>query len=217
MNHLDLFSGIGGFALAARWAGIETIQFIEIDKFCQKVLEKNFPNVPIYDDIKTFDATYLNGKVDILTGGFPCQPFSVAGKKQGSKDERYLWPEMFRIIKECNPAWIISENVSGIIPMLDPILQDLEREGYDWRAYLIPACALGAPHKRERIWIIAHCNCEHRPDSPIFGWEKDQPPIPGVDDGLPYGLDRNKSLGNSIVPQIAYIFLCLIKFCHNRK
>lgn len=290
MNHLDLFSGIGGFSLAARWAEIDTIQFVERDSFCQKVLAKNFPNVPIHDDIKTFNANHLKVKVDILTGGFPCQPFSVAGKKKGFSDDRYLWPEMFRIIKECQPTWIVAENVPGIIPMLDPILEDLEREGYAWQTYLIPASAVGAPHKRERLWIIANLDskrcdirCDNRKKRYIqddwkqhiakiqsewpqffpeswttfnaqkwlgfitdsdsecsnertahneasterpewtyftskiisfdtkFNWEENKPPISGMDDGLPKGLDRNKSLGNAIVPQIAYIFMSLIK------
>lgn len=157
MNHLDLFSGIGGFSLAAKWSGFKTIQFVEIDKFCQKVLQKNFPGVPIHDDIKTF---HFNDKVDLLTGGFPCQPFSVAGKKLGIKDDRYLWPDMLRIIRECRPHYIIAENVPGIVPLLDTILQDLESEAYSFRTFNIPASLIGAPHKRERIWIIANRDSE---------------------------------------------------------
>lgn len=167
MQLLDLFSGIGGFSLAAEWAGIDTIAFCEKDPFCQKVLKKHWPNIPIFSDIKMMQGMQCN----IISAGFPCQPFSVAGKKKGINDDRYLWPETIRVIRECKPDWIILENVPGIIPMLDPILQDLEREGYDWRAYLIPACALGAPHKRERIWIIAHCNCE-RSNEWLNNWEK---------------------------------------------
>jgi DNA (cytosine-5)-methyltransferase 1 len=286
MNHLDLFSGIGGFALAARWSGIVTIQFVEKDEFCIKVLQKNFPNVPIYHDIKKFN---FQKEVDILTGGFPCQPFSVAGKRKGFSDDRYLWPEMLRIIKQCKPRYIIAENVPGIIPMLDPILEDLEKEDYTWQAYLISASSFDAPHKRERLWIIANRNsigCNSRIDSrqerqlqddierhvktiqsewtqfkpfswasfnaqkwlgftsdsnseqcskgathkdafaersewtrspstarencSIFNWQENEPPIPRVDDGLPNCVDRNKSLGNAIVPQIAYIFMTAI-------
>src|ERR1043166_5742013 len=155
MKLLDLFSGIGGFSLAARWANIDTIQFVEKDEFCRKVLMKNFPNVPIHDDIRTFN---FHQDVEILTGGFPCQPFSLAGKRKGFSDDRYLWPAMFRVIKQCRPRFIIAENVPGIIPMLDPILEDLENEGYTWQAYLIPASAIHAPHKRERLWIIAYSN-----------------------------------------------------------
>ena len=156
MNHVDLFSGIGGFALAARWAGIQTVQFVEIDKFCQKVLNKNFPGVPIHDDIKTFDGTkYPN--VFLLTGGFPCQPFSCAGKRMGAEDDRALWPEMLRIISEVRPRWIIGENVAGFVNMgLDNSISDLEREGYAVQAVVIPACAVGAPHRRDRVWIVAH-------------------------------------------------------------
>jgi DNA (cytosine-5)-methyltransferase 1 len=238
MKHLDLFSGIGGFALAARWAEIETIQFVEKDVFCKKVLKKNFPNVPVHDDIKDFD---FNEPVDILTGGFPCQPFSVAGKRKGFSDDRYLWPEMFRIIKQCRPRFIIAENVPGIVPMLDPILEDLERENYSWQAYLIPASLIGAPHKRERLWIIAHLNSIGS-DYRFYHWKKGylqenhqwnleeiqqkwqqlQPDSwsvmsprdwlqynrksSGRDDGLSNRMDRIKSLGNAIVPQIAYLF-----------
>jgi len=160
MNHVDLFSGIGGFALAARWAGIQTVQFVEIDPFCQKVLQKNFPGVPIHDDIKTFDGTkYPN--VFLLTGGFPCQPFSCAGKRMGAEDDRALWPEMLRVIQEVRPYWIIGENVAGIIGMeLDNYISDLEREGYTVQAFVIPACAVGAPHRRDRVWIVAHTKSE---------------------------------------------------------
>ena len=157
MRHLDLFSGIGGFALAARWMGWETIQFVEIDKFCQKVLTKNSPNVPIHGDIKTFDGSILRGTVDILTGGFPCQPFSTAGQRKGKEDDRYLWPEMLRIIHEIKPTWIVGENVAGIESMaLNEVLSSLEGEGYNTETYIIPACALNAPHRRDRFWIVAH-------------------------------------------------------------
>ena len=107
-THLDLFSGIGGFALAAKWAGYETIQFVEIDPFCHKVLKKHWPDVPIHSDIKTFDVTKYNGSIDLITGGFPCQPYSVAGKRLGKADDRALWPEMLRIISEIRPAWVIA-------------------------------------------------------------------------------------------------------------
>jgi DNA (cytosine-5)-methyltransferase 1 len=115
MKHLDLFSGIGGFALAARWMNWETVQFVEIDKYCQKVLAKNFPNVPIHGDIKTFSGEPFRGTVDILTGGFPCQPFSHSGLRNGKDDDRYLWPQMLRVIKEVQPHYIVGENVSGLI------------------------------------------------------------------------------------------------------
>jgi len=154
MKLLDLFSGIGGFSIAGQWAGFETVHFVEKDKFCQKVLKKNFPTIPIHTDIKTFN--YFD-KVNLLTGGFPCQGFSIAGKRKGIKDDRYLWPEMLRIIKECKPNWIIAENVSGIVAMeLDNILDDLETEGYESESFIIPACAANAPHRRDRLWIVAN-------------------------------------------------------------
>ena len=326
MIHLDLFSGIGGFALAAKWAGLETIAFCEKDKFCQQVLKKHWPLITCFDDIKDLKGF----PVDIITAGFPCQPFSVAGKQKGKDDDRYLWPELIRVIRESKPAWCILENVPGIIPHLDTILQDLENERYAWETFLIPASAVHAPHKRERLWIIAYRDSErrnewfnhwkersiqvdwerhvktlqsewtqyqpvswtafnaqewlgfatdtnskqcdqreiyqatesersersqpsretgdvishtdnepvtqadssispersewnarhsdpgkHRTNSPIFNWEKDQPPIPGVDDGLPNGMDRNKSLGNAIVPQIPYLFMKMIMEIEN--
>jgi len=155
-THLDLFSGIGGFALAARWAGFETIQFVEYEPYAQKVLAKNFPGVPIAGDIFEFDATEFLG-VGLLTGGFPCQPFSVAGKQLGNKDDRAIWPQMLRVIREARPAWVIGENVSGIITMeLDNVLSDLEGEGYTTQTLVIPAAGVDAKHRRERVWILAH-------------------------------------------------------------
>lgn len=154
---LDLFSGIGGFSLGLERAGMETVAFCEIDKFCQQVLKKHWPDVPVFKDITKLDGKQFNGAVDVVCGGFPCQPFSVAGKQKAEKDSRHLWPEMLRIIRECRPTWIIGENVKGIIKLgLDTICKDLEAEGYAIRLFNIPACGVGAPHRRERIWIIAH-------------------------------------------------------------
>lgn len=173
MKLLDLFSGIGGFSLAARWAAIETIQFVEKDKFCQKVLMKNFPNVPIHDDIKTFN---FHTEVEILTGGFPCQPFSSSGKKRGIKDDRYLWPEMLRVIQQCHPYWVIAENVTGLVGMeLENMLDDLAREGYECQSFVIPACAANAPHRRDRLWVIANA-MRKRCDSGVYYWESGQLP-----------------------------------------
>lgn len=159
MRHLDLFSGIGGFALACRMVGgIETVGFVEIEPYAQAVLRKNFPGVPIHDDVKTFNGDEY-GKVDLITGGFPCQPYSVAGKQRGSADDRALWPEMLRVIKNARPAWIVGENVAGIIRMeLDRVLSDLENAGYSCRAFIVPAIAVDAHHRRERVWIVAHAN-----------------------------------------------------------
>ena len=167
LTHLDLFSGIGGFALAARWAGIKTIQFVELDKFCCKVLNKNFPGVPIHNDIKTFRYNETSAQPFLLTGGFPCQPFSCAGKQRGTEDNRYLWPEMLRVISETKPQWIIGENVRGFISngngmVFENCCLDLEREGYAVQAFIIPACAVNAPHRRDRVWIVANSRCEQR-------------------------------------------------------
>lgn len=153
---LDLFSGIGGFSLAAEWAGYRTVQFVEIDPFCQKVLAKNFPGVPIHGDIRTFSGEPLAGRIDLLTGGFPCQPFSVAGKQRGKDDDRHLWPEMRRVVGEARPRWVLAENVPGIINMaLDDVLADLASLGYETGAVVVPAAGVGANHLRYRVWIAA--------------------------------------------------------------
>jgi DNA (cytosine-5)-methyltransferase 1 len=262
MRHLDLFSGIGGFALAARrvWQEAHSIAaFCEIDKFCRKVLQKNFPGVPIHDDIHTLDGSRF-GTIDLLTGGFPCQPFSIAGKRQGKNDDRYLWDEMFRVITEARPRWIVAENVTGIIQLaLDNVLSDVENAGYAVETCIIPACSVNAPHKRERVWIIANADSasaghtlqagrnitrgilqntsitdtwskqrEKRATQPVSGFsdvqrqfergsthishrfDTTEPPLCRTDDEIPNRVDRIKSLGNAIVPQVAVeIFLAI--------
>lgn len=156
LKHLDLFSGIGGFAYAANQAGFDTIGFVEKDGFCTKILKKHWPKVINHGDIKSFN---FNQHVDLITGGFPCQPFSVAGKMKGKDDERHLWPEFFRIIKQSKPTWIVAENVTGIVALeLDNILADLETENYQTATFIIPACAANAPHRRDRVWIVAYSN-----------------------------------------------------------
>ncbi len=154
---LDLFSGIGGFSLGLeRTNRFETVAFCEIDPFCQKVLKKHWPEVPILEDVRKIDANGL-GRIDVVTGGYPCQPFSTAGKRQGDQDDRHLWPAMFEVIKAVRPAWVIGENVAGHVSMgLDNVLSDLEGEGYTCRPYIIPACAVDAKHRRDRVWIVAH-------------------------------------------------------------
>lgn len=197
MRHLDLFSGIGGFSLAAQWVWgdeYENVGFCDNNEFCQAVLRKNFTNAKIYKDIRELSIERLvadadcGGRVhtefeklsneerkqaqhelvqgyqlDLLTGGFPCQPFSFAGKRRGNQDDRYLWPEMLRIIRETRPRWIIGENVAGIINLaLDQVLFDLERENYTIQVFVIPAAAVQAPHRRDRVWIVAHAGADTR-------------------------------------------------------
>ena len=162
MNVLDLFSGIGGFSLGLESTGFfKTIAFVEKDKFCQKVLQKNFPNIPIEDEIRNVKGERF--KADVITGGFPCQPFSVAGKRKGTDDDRYLWDETIRIISEQKCKWFIGENVEGIINIQDGLVfrqihDDLEGEGFEVQSLIIPASGIGAWHQRKRVWIIANSN-----------------------------------------------------------
>ena len=165
MKVLDLFSGIGGFSLGLEWAGFETAAFCEFDQEAQKVLRKNWPEVPIFSDVRTLTKQDLqdNGIYDIrlICGGYPCQPFSLAGERRGAEDDRHLWPEMFKLIQELRPDWVIGENVAGHINMgLDEVLADLEAEGYTARPFVIPACAVDAHHRRDRVWIVAHANSD---------------------------------------------------------
>lgn len=185
MNHASLFSGIGGAEVAASMMGWQNLFHCEIQEFPRKVLDYWFPNSESYEDITKTDFTKWHGKVDVLTGGFPCQPFSLAGRRKGADDNRYLWPQMLRAIRQIHPTWVVCENVAGIKTMvescqvtqmgrsdylfeenhlyreesrftLDKICADLEAEGYSVQPIVIPACAIGAPHRRDRVWIIAH-------------------------------------------------------------
>ena len=161
MRHGSLFSGIGGFDLAARWMGWENAFHVERDPFCRQVLTHHFPKSKSYDDIKAFDATPFRGRVQIISGGFPCQPFSAAGKRGGTSDDRYLWPEMFRVVREVRPTWVVAENVRGLLSwndgmVLDTVCADLEGEGYEVFPTVLPAASVAnCPHKRDRIWIVA--------------------------------------------------------------
>ena len=165
---LDLFSGIGGFSLGLESTGyFETIAFVEKDKFCQQVLKKNFKDIPIESEVR--DVKGERYAADIITGGFPCQPFSVAGKRRGTDDDRYLWDETIRIIRECKPRWFIGENVEGIINIQDGLVlrqvqDDLEKEGFQVQCLVIPASSIGAWHQRKRVWILAYSkhNGSHR-------------------------------------------------------
>lgn len=295
MRLLDLFSGIGGFSLAAYWAwqdDLVILAFAENDEYCQKILQKNFPNVPIYNDIRDIKGNEFDA-VELVTGGFPCQPFSVAGKQKGEKDNRFLWPEMLRVCEAFKPEFIVAENVYGIITMdngriFETICADLENLKYEVTTFIIPACAVGAWHVRNRAWIIAHTNSEGKsrrtkygkkkggmvPDTdkarlqngqlggskisgsdserenaadnftafaidgkndtdanserlkkqrwpiakrkeytkPKFGdWWEFEPELGRMANGIPNRVDRLKSLGNAIVPQVAYEIFTIIK------
>ena len=230
---LDLFSGIGGFSLGLESTGyFQTIAFVEKDKFCRQVLQKNFNNIPIEEDIRNVRGS--NYAADVITGGFPCQPFSVAGKRKGTADDRYLWDETIRVVAECKPRWFIGENVEGLINInngmvLRQVQTDLEEQGFQVQCIVIPASGIGAWHQRKRIWIVAYsynngsyrsqrneteqsCNKQEdrlsfRDDQQQTWWEA-QSELCGVPNGISYELDKDRSsrikaLGNSIVPQIA--------------
>jgi DNA (cytosine-5)-methyltransferase 1 len=278
MNHtlkvLDLFSGIGGFSLGLeRTGGFETIAFCEIEPFCQKILKKHWPNVPIYDDVRALDGRTITA--DVICGGYPCQPFSVAGQRAGEADDRHLWPEMYRLIKSIRPRWVIAENVAGHVSMgLDAVLYDLEAANYRWWTFIIPACAVDAKHRRDRVWIVGDSQCmrelqpqggeqdkrgragntsedvadaeseqtdrqrqrvlqpvtpqhcedvsysngtqrergrvstgihQKYPDTSEYCRWETEPAVGRVANGIPSRMDRLKSLGNAVVPQIPEI------------
>jgi DNA (cytosine-5)-methyltransferase 1 len=172
MKHLGLFEGIGGFSLAARNVGWETLAWCEWNEFGQKVLRHHFPNAEGFGDITKTDFKKYANTIDIITGGFPCQPYSLAGKRKGKEDERHLWPEMLRVIREVQPRWVVGENVFGLINWSDGLVfhevqSDLEAEGYEVWAYVLPAAAVNAPHRRDRVWFVAHSNSngQHRSNS----------------------------------------------------
>jgi len=157
---LDLFSGIGGFSLGLeRTGGFETAAFCEYAEWPRKVLAKHWPNVPIFDDVRILKGSDIDGPIDVICGGYPCQPFSTAGRRKGQEDDRHLWPEFNRLVVELRPTWVIGENVAGHISMgLDDVLSDLERQGYAARTFVVPACATGAPHRRDRVWTVANAS-----------------------------------------------------------
>ena len=171
MNHGSLFSGIGGFDLAAEWMGWNNIFNCEWEEFPRKVLKHHFPNAEQHEDIREFDATTYAGRIDILSGGFPCQPYSVAGLRKGKQDERHLWPEMLRIIRECQPRWVVGENVRGLVNwseglVFEEVCTDLEACGYSVQPFILPACAVNAPHRRDRVWFVAHSDNERKERTP---------------------------------------------------
>lgn len=186
LTHGSLFSGIGGFDYAALMMGWRNVFHCEINGFCSRILKYHFPDARHYEDITNTDFTEWRGRIDVLSGGFPCQPFSLAGRRKGAEDDRYLWPHMLRAIHEIRPVWVVGENVTGILTMVQPgtkvkvgseaslfgegdahrtslrqeyvietVCRDLEREGYSVQPFVIPACAVGAPHRRDRVWIVA--------------------------------------------------------------
>jgi DNA (cytosine-5)-methyltransferase 1 len=171
-KHASLFSGIGGFDLAAQQMGWENVFHCEWNPFCQQVLKYYWPNSESFTDITKTDFTKYANTIDILTGGFPCQPYSVAGKRKGKEDERHLWPEMLRAIREIQPTWVVGENVSGIINwnggmVFEEVQADLEAAGYEVQSFVLPACGVDAPHRRDRVWFVAHAN--HKRSSTGFG------------------------------------------------
>lgn len=223
MQVLDLFSGIGGFSLGLERAGpFRTVAFCEREPFCQAVLKKHWPNTPIYDDVRTIPTDRL-GRIDLICGGFPCQPWSVAGQRRGAEDDRDLWPIMASLVEKLRPRWVIGENVRGFInePLgLERSLSDLESIGYQATPFVIPACAVDAKHRRDRVWIIAHTNSNSEPDGSINEGTRSrelvadininkyqqrwstEPAVGRVVNGFPGRMDRLKSLGNAVVPQV---------------
>ena len=216
MKHGSLFSGIGGFDLAAEWMGWDNVFHCEWNEFGKKVLSHYWPNATSYDDITKTDFTIWRGRVDVLSGGFPCQPYSQAGKRLGKEDERHLWPEMLRAIREIAQRWVVGENVRGLVNwnggmVFNEVQADLEAAGYEVLPFILPACGKDAPHRRERVWFVAYanrnglerwCNKEKQAEpkqllTSLFSgqaWEKGEngyakSPICGGDDGLPTELD----------------------------
>ena len=174
MQVISLFSGIGGFELAAEWAGWTNIASCEINPFGRRVLEYYWPDAYHHDDIHTLTyetikekSKWDESKATIIVGGFPCQPYSTAGKRLGKNDDRHLWPKMLRIIREIKPAWVVGENVFGLVNwsgglVFEEVQADLEAEGYEVQPYVLPAASVGAPHRRDRVWFVAHANDKGR-------------------------------------------------------
>lgn len=247
LTHVDLFSGIGGFALAAKWAGFQTVTFCELDTFCHQVLGKHWPDVPICHDIHELNGNEYYGPT-LLTGGFPCQPYSETGHQMGAEDDRDLWPQMLRVIAEAKPRWVVGENSPEVLKMVfKEIKAGMEGIGYEvGEPLVIPACAVGTNHVRERAWILAHTNderqqargaegvrgsaamaargmvCKHLHPTPHSDFRirrairRSPSGIPRMDDGLSNRVDRNHALGNAIVPQVAYEILRAIVSLENR-
>lgn len=235
MNGLSLFSGIGGLDLAFEWTGGNVLAMCEINPYCQNVLRKHWPYIPIFNDIHQLSREVIQNAgilktIDIIYGGFPCQPFSVAGEQKGKEDDRYLWPEFSRLVGEFKPYWVLAENVSGILSIAaDDVCRDLERQDYEVGIWDYEAAAIGAPHRRERIFFVAHSrrsllqrsfkqrtlrneieegtsNITKRPSSScgLYGQWQPEPGVDRVVNGLSNRVDRLRALGNSVVPQQVY-------------
>ena len=233
MRHIDLCAGIGGFSLGFSWSGLsDPVLFCEIDPWCRKVLEKHWPDVPIANDVKELanDPARLVPDCDILTAGYPCPPFSLASRnRKGEADERHIWPYIRTIVSAKHPNWLVFENVRGHISLgLATVLDDLSEENYTTIPLLLPAYSVGAIHERARVYIVAYANdrgsavrwdrqlqedaeamrCrdnrrERAPEFDTRQWRQIQSRPYGVADGIPERLDRNRALGNAIMPQIA--------------
>jgi len=239
MSHFSLFSGIGGIDLAAEWAGFRTVGQCEIADYPYKVLCKHWPDVPKWRDIKDVTEQSVRDSgiraVDLISGGFPCQPYSIAGDRKGEEDDRHLWPEMLRVISQLHPTWVLGENVAHFVQMeLDKVLSDLEGIGYTGQTFVIPACAVNAPHRRDRAFIVAYSNgighkrTEQLPENTrpaekrtkgIHGtitklfddidWKARaiQSCFLGESHGVPRRLDRIRCLGNAVMPLQVYPIL----------
>ena len=209
MTHGSLFSGIGGFDLAAEWMGWENRFHCEWNEFGQKVLKHYWPKAKSYGDIKEADFTEWRGLIDVVSGGFPCQPYSLAGKRKGKEDDRHLWPEMLRAIREIQPRWVVGENVFGLVNwsgglVFHEVQADLEAAGYEVWPYVLPACAKNAPHRRDRVWFVAHSGSDGHSQEAGFGKNSAAPRTHKSkekkrervwDDA--YGNDEKKSFANS--------------------
>jgi DNA (cytosine-5)-methyltransferase 1 len=201
LTHASLFSGIGGFDLAAEWAGWENIFHCEWNPFGQKVLAHHFPNSKSYNDITKTDFTIHAGTVDVLTGGFPCQPYSMAGKRLGKEDERHLWPEMLRTIREVQPRWVVGENVLGIVSwsgglVFEEVQTDLEAEGYEVQTFILPAASVNAPHQRQRTWIVAYSVNKGR-RSEFGNVSKENEKVCERNESTEFGDSSNRNVTNS--------------------
>lgn len=232
MKALSLFSGGGGIDIAGEWAGIKTVAFCEREPYAQKLLNQEYPGIPVYDDVCTLTKARLEADgidtrtIGIIHGGFPCQPFSIAGEQLGTEDNRHLWPEMFRIIEEIRPDWVVGENVANFVRVaLDNALSDLESIGYTTRAFIIPASAIGADNRRDRVFIVAnamregleglhHESIGEQMQLPEITFPRDnRTPTPRIlrrGDGVSNGSDRIKILGNAVNPYQIYPILAAI-------